>query len=57
MTARGDLAVELGYERIAEMQRGDPLAMRGRARTGYLGHSSARGPGEGYPHEPRFPMW
>ena len=42
MIARGDLAVECGYERLAESAGGDPLAVRGRAPAGDLGDPGAR---------------
>jgi hypothetical protein len=47
MIARGDLAVERGFERMAEVQGGDSLALRGGARTCDMGDPSARDAREG----------
>ena len=44
MIARGDLAVECGYERTAEVQE-ETLWMRSSAHAGDLGHPGAGDPG------------
>ncbi len=42
MIACGDLAVEIGFGRLAEITGGDPLALRGGTRTRHLGDPGAR---------------
>ena len=44
MIARGDLAAEIGFERLAEMQEEILWVVRGRQRSGGLGHRRARRP-------------
>ena len=41
MIARGDLAVECGFERLAEGARGDSMGLRGRTCPRHLGDTSA----------------
>ena len=53
MIARGDLAVAIGFERLAEMQEEDPVAVRVGARAGDLGDAGAGGDGEVRPANAR----
>ena len=48
MIARGDLAVEMGFERRRRDAGGDPVGLRGRPGAGGMGDPGARGPGQGW---------